>query len=163
MFDLRDALRGDFRGWTGLPPALTAKDALAAIGAVAHVAPAVEQMRDDTVREVNAVTRGGGAPVLELWSRRGSGRIDSIEFDLDVSSAPAEAVLGVPELRLNDRRFHAEGSVTECVWAARGITLSVLRPFAAPPDRIVHVQLYAATTPAVYLSEIGVAAHETPR
>jgi hypothetical protein len=163
MFDLHAALRGDLENWRGLPAGISLRDVLDALAPVTAVAAAEERPRGETSKDVVEVTCGGAAPPVEVWCKRGSERVSSIEFDLDASAASAEPSLGPPELRLDDRRFHPEGVVSECVWPVRGLTLSVLRPFDGSASRIVHVQLYASMPAALYLTDVAAAEHPMPR
>ena len=67
------------------------------------------------------------------------------------------ARLGPPDLVLADRRFVADATVRDHVYARRGLAVSIAEPFTDAPGherRAVHLQLFAPTSPETYLTEI---------
>jgi hypothetical protein len=148
MSSLGEALAGRLVGWRGL----------GALDEAALRAELGELERDPVVRPRGArgfqVLRAGE---VEAWFPGGSETAATVEFapaaDLDGEELLAD--LGEPELVLDSNHFAVGAVVSDYVYAARGITVSVAQPFEDGARSVVYVQLYAPTTTQAYVTEIG--------
>jgi hypothetical protein len=158
---LGDAVAGRLVGWQGLSGGLDE--------AALRSELAAEFTRDPTPRPRAArgyvVLHGRRATPpeqVDAWFPLGADEAATVEFeppgDLDAEALLGD--LGDPDLVLDSRHFEAGAVVEDHVHAGRGITIAVAQPFEPGPRRVVHVQLYAATTPERYVSDVGQSGEE---
>jgi hypothetical protein len=157
---LSEALRGNLHSWQGLSGAETLEHVSALLEPIRHTSPAAERMRTYQRFWVTVFERAMVPYLVEVWSVVGSIHVALIEYEnpLMVELERTLQHYGPPDLILTDRRFSKDGLVREHVYARRGVTFSVLEPFATPTQaerRVVHLQLYPATSPEFYITDIG--------
>ena len=104
---------------------------------------------------------------VETWVLLGETTVALLECDGPPAPALDETLrqYGQPDIVLSDQRFVADAMVRELVYARRGVTFSVAEPFepASGPTRLVHLQLFPATTLERYLTDIGASADARPQ
>ena len=146
MSALSQALAGDVAAWRGEQIALDALDARWA-------EDPVPQPRGVRAFRVLHGTRDAPPLAVDAWIPMGSEEVASIDF---APAAPVDlAGLGEPERVLDSNHFEVGAVVSDRLFADRGVTLSVAEPFDGGEPSVVRVQLYAATTPQEYVTEIG--------
>jgi hypothetical protein len=159
------AVAGDLGAWTGLPPDETRSSLERALAPVADVSGPVEAERPASRFQVLTFQRERAPRQVEAWFPVGSEHPELLEYDdpvVDDLDALLDA-LGEPELEQIGKRGADGALVTERVYGSRGLTLSVAAPFEhavrgeAPPGtrRLIHVQLYPATSAQHWLTDIG--------
>jgi hypothetical protein len=167
MPDLSRALSGDLAGWHGLEPGLGEPELAAATGAARAVPEPRERVRNAARFRVLRLERDRAPEVVEAWFRLGDDAAAIVEFDPpggDFAALAAE--YGEAELTQGSRLFDPDGDVEDHVYADRGVTLSVARPHGADVEnmgewrRIVHVQLYPATSTTDWVAELGPSGEE---
>jgi hypothetical protein len=99
-------------------------------------------------------------PRVELWVLLGEAHVALLECDDPPATALDKTV------RQNGQRFVPDAMVRELVYARRGVTFSVAEPFETTSGtvrRLVHLQLFPATTLECYLTDIGASADARPK
>ena len=165
---LKDALHGELSSWEGLPETETIESLAEQFQPVERIGMPQESQR--TYRQfTSTIFERSVAPTrVEAWVVYGEEHVALVEYE-DPPVLKLEETLreyGEPDLIRSDERFEADATVREHIYARRGITLSVAEPFEAyggGERRLVHVQLFPATTLETYLADIGVSAHARPK
>ncbi len=165
---LKDALSGELNSWQGLPATETVESLMAQLQPVERVAEPQVRVRTYQ-RFMGTVFERSVAPTrVEAWVVYGAEQVALIEYDDPPVFALEETLRGYgePDMVLSDQHFVADAMVHELIYAQRGITFSVAEPFE-PLDkaerRLVHLQLFPATTLARYLTDIGVSTDARPK
>ena len=166
MRDLTRALSGDLAGWRGLEPRLGESELVGATGAARAGWDPGERVRSAFRFRVLRLERARAPELVEAWFRAGDEGAAIVEFDPpagDVAALVRE--YGEAQLIQGSRLFDPDGSVEDHVYAERGITLSVAHPHEADVEagewrRIVHVQLYPATSTTDWVAELGPSGQE---
>jgi hypothetical protein len=156
---LFDAIHGDLAGWHGLEPSQTVADISFGLGGVTLIRDAAPAIRGSSRYLVSVLERAEPPREVEAWVAVGSDRVAFVEVDVP-DLADLEGTLerlGRPDLVLSDRRFEADATVRDHVYARRGLTVSVAEPFTPSPTaprRAVRLGMFAPTSPETYLTEI---------
>lgn len=158
MNPLKNAIFGDWING-GLTGHETQADVETALQPYAVHGPE-EKTRMSQRFTVLTYTRPTAPAQVEVWFRVGSPYVALIEYDNPAVQNLARTLetLDPPELALKNKRFRAGYMVRELVYARHGITLSLAEPFDLtdePHPKVIHVQLYPATTLQFYVTEIG--------
>jgi hypothetical protein len=163
----RDAVAGVLVGWSGLPAGFDE----AALRAEIEADWVEETGERVAVRyRVLRGTRTGEPQRIEAWIRAGEEPVNSIEFRPPARSdyTAALADLGEPELVLTSNLVEPGASVSDRVYATRGITVTAAEPYehTGGDPYIAYVQLYASTDTQGYVIRVGQAGytlHPFPR
>jgi hypothetical protein len=156
---LDDVLRGDLGAWRGLAPDETVAGLGARLGRLTGIRAAGAAQRGSRRYMVSVLERDEPPREIEAWVELGSQQIAILELD-DPAVADLDgtlARLGSPDLVLADRRFVPDATVRDYVYPRRGIAVSIAEPFGDASHqgrRPIRLQLFAATTPEAYLTEI---------
>jgi hypothetical protein len=165
---VRNVLNGDLNTWHGLPATETIASLTDELQPAARVLGPEERRRGDQ-RFVCTVFERPIAPTrVEAWVVVGEANVALLECDDPPATALDDTLrqYGPPDIVLSDRRFVPDAMVRELVYARRGVTFSVAEPFenaSAPARRLVHLQLFSATTLEHYLTDIGASGDARPK
>jgi hypothetical protein len=165
---LKDALRGELDSWQGLPVTETVESLTAQLQPVDRVLEPYERQRAGQRLMCTVFVRPVAPSRVDAWVVYGAKHIALVECDDPLVPALEDTLrrYGTSDMILSDQRFVADAIVREHIYARRGITFSVAEPFAATnrvERRVVHLQLFPATTLERYLTEIGVSADARPK
>lgn len=170
--EIRRAIGGDLRDWQGLAATETVQSLTDQLAPVSSTSKPVEKARLRRRYQVTNLTRNAAPRTVEAWVPVGSNQVSLIEVD-DPVVKDLDGLLetfGSPDLLLSGKRYREGAMVREHVYAGRGITLSVASPFDGESggptgDAVIHLQLYPATTPETWTTQIGAGAelHPFPR
>lgn len=155
---LEDVFAGRYEHWSGLP-AWSVDEAAGQAHPILARRKAEERRRALHRFQVVYIERPMPPHRVELWSRWASTTVSIIECDrvLAESAERTLAVLGQPELLLEDRVLRLSYLAEDFVYVSRGLTLSVGRRVDNGQDRdrqILHVRLFPIITEAQYLTEV---------
>lgn len=167
--DIRRAIEGDLRNWRGLAATETVQSLTDQLAPLSKTGNPVEKARLQKRYQVTSLTRKATPKSLEAWVLVGSKQVSLIEVDDPVVN-DLDGLLesfGSPDLLVSGKRYQEGAMVREHVYAGRGITLSVATPFDGESggptrDAVVHLQLYPATTPEAWTTQIGAGAELRP-
>jgi hypothetical protein len=162
MRGLTRALSGDLAGWRGLEPRLGERELVEATGAARAEWETGERVRNAFRFRVLRLERRDAPQLVEAWFRAGGDGAAIVEFDPPAGDfAALVREYGEADLIQGSRLFDPGGFVEDHVYAERGITLSVARPHEPGEwQRIVHVQLYPATSTTEWVAELGPSGQE---
>lgn len=161
MQALANAIAGLLASWPGFAGTETIEALLPALQPVAKVQPAEHSERRQQAFQRVVVERETPPRRVELWSLQGEGTVALLEYDDGPPIGDPASVLealGEPDIVLENQRTAQGAIVTEHVYARRGLTLSIARPYPGSDEhsrKIVHVQLYRPGTVADYWRSIG--------
>lgn len=161
MQALANAIAGLLAAWPGFAGTETIETLLPALQPVAKVQPAERTERRQQVFQRVVVERDTPPRRVELWSLQGENTVALLEYDDGPPVADPAGVLealGEPDVVLDNERTAQGATVTEHVYARRGLTLSIARPYPGSAEqarKIVHVQLYRQCTLTDYWRYIG--------
>ena len=163
--NLEEALSGDLLSWRGLESE-SVESIARRLEPVGRIHPPVERKRTYQHFMVTTFERPIAPRLIEAWVVWNTARVALIEYDdpLIVHLEHTLHLYGPPEVVLSDQRFTAGAIVREHVYARRGVAFSLADPFPgamAVDRRLIHLQLFPATTVEAYLTDIGVG--EGPR
>jgi hypothetical protein len=154
-----DILQGRYEGWTGLVPQPTLEELILSVApAVIHATQ--EKTRIATRYRVSQIQRATTPASIEAWSLVGSQEVSIIELEDPPSpniDLTVEA-LGVPELKLGNKRFSPGYVVSEFIYPRRGIVLSIGEPLASNPSqgrKLLHARLFPPMSLQRYLTHVG--------
>lgn len=161
---IAQALRGDLSDWRGLGDE-SFEELTEALGPVVAVVGPRYAERGPGRFDKYAITRPEEPTEVEVWVTTGESAPALIEFD-DPPATDVDALLdglGEPEEVQHNRRFRSGALVDELVYASHGLSLSVATPHAdvgviptpRGSRRIIHVQLFRATTVDQWRANIG--------
>jgi len=149
MSDLPAAISGELAAWRGLRHGTRRED-------VERELPG-----DWTFEAAAGVRLGRSFGILrsgdvEVWIPTGETLVSSVEFPARVADPAALlAQLGEPEVALTSRQFAPDAFVQDWVYASRGLTVSVAKPFDDGDMSVVFVQLYEPTDTTTFVTLIG--------
>jgi hypothetical protein len=165
---LKDVLRGELGAWRGLPATETIESLTAQLQPLERVVQ--PEVRPRTYRRFlcSVFERPIAPSPIEAWVVYGERRVALVEYDDPPALALDDTLreYGAPDIIVSDVRFAADAMVREHIYARRGITFSVADPFEATTKlerRLVHLQLFPATTLESYLTDIGVSDAARPK
>jgi hypothetical protein len=157
---LKEAFQGDLFAWQGLSNAETRASISEALNPWLRVHDPVERTRISQRFNVIEFERLSAPELVEVWFLYGSHHVALIEYE----NPPVQNLdqllehYGPPELILDNKRFAVGATVKEFIYASRGITLSIaegLDETGRDFRKVIHIQLFPATSPQFYITDIG--------
>ncbi len=147
------ARAGEWARWPGLPPGLTATEALAELtGATTTPPPVASTLGRRTRERVDA-------PPLHIWTDGPSVILVEWRDPPSATTMPELiAALGAPDREGAGRHLRSGATTTERVYAARGLALTVAESYDQPPGFApfaATVQLFAPGTLRDFVLELG--------
>ncbi len=157
MSDPGEAISGALIGWRGLPDGFDEAVLRDTIDA-----EWTEETRDRVAMNYRVLcgARSEEPERVEAWIRLGEELVNSLEFRPPRDGTDHAAILadlGEPELVRPSNLAEPGASLSTCVHASRGITVTVAEPFEhAGGDRyIAYAQLYVPTDTQGYVIRVG--------
>ena len=149
MSDLPAAIGGDLVAWRGLRHGTQREDVQRELPGDWTFEPAAGVR----IGRSFGILRSGD---VEVWIPTGGLLVSSVEFPARVvDHAALLEQLGEPELAVTSRQFAPDAFVQDWVYASRGLTVSVAKPFDDSDVYVVFVQLYEPTDTTTFLTVVG--------
>lgn len=155
---LSDVFSGEYEKWDGLP-SWSIEEMAVQLNPVISREKALERVRAIHRFEVTKFERLNLPKRVELWVAKGDQAVSIVECSDVLHQYPEHslALMGEPDLLLEDRILRVSYLVEDFVYVRRGIALSIGFPLDTSHTSgrtVLHVRLFPSMTKARYLTEV---------